>query len=135
MLAAVARSARIAFAVTLVALFAVPQTVRADEHVVSPSDLQQQTINAAKARQEKIQSVRGFFNSEPARKALRSARIDSNKVQNAIAQLSDAELAQLAAKTNAAQKDFAAGALSNQDLTYIIIALATAVVIIILVKA
>ncbi len=135
MLAAVARSARTAVVVTLVALFAVPQGLLADEHVVTPSDLQQQTINAAKARQDKIQSVREFFSSERAQKALRSAKIDGNKVQNAIAQLSDAELAQLAAKTNAAQKDFAAGALSNQDLTYIIIALATAVVVIILVKA
>ena len=51
MLAAVARSARIAFAVTLIGLFAVPQGVLADEHVVSPSNLQQQTINAARERQ------------------------------------------------------------------------------------
>lgn len=135
MLAAVARSARIAVAVALIALFAVPQGMLADEHVVAPSELQQQTINAAKARQERIQDVRRFFSSERARKALQSARIDSDKVQNAIAQLSDAELAQLAAKTNAAQKDFAAGSLSNQEITYIIIALATAVVVIILIKA
>ena len=78
--------------------------------------------------------MRGFFNSKPALKALRSAKIDAKKVQDAIAQLSDAELARLAARTNVAQKDFAAGALNNQDLTYIIIALATAVVVIILVK-
>ncbi len=135
MLAAVPKYVRIAVAVLLISLFVAPQGVLADEHVVSPSDLQKQTINAARAREQNIQSVREFFGSERAHKALQSAKIDSNKVQNAIAQLSDAELARLAAKTNAAQKDFAAGSLSNQDLTYIIIALATAVVVIILIKA
>ncbi len=134
MLAVVVRSARIALVVMLVGLFAAPQDVLAQEHVVSPSDLQQQMMRAARTRQEKIQKIQRFFGSERAQKALKAARIDGNKVQNAVAQMSDEELAQMAAKTAGAQKDFAAGALTNQQLTYIIIALATAVLIIIIIK-
>jgi hypothetical protein len=59
--------------------------------------------------------------------------LDYRKVDRAIATLSPDELAQLAAKTNALQKDFAAGALSNQELTYIVIALATAVIVLLIV--
>ncbi len=135
MLAVVARCVRVALACTLIAVFAVPQDALADEHVVTPSDLHQQALAAAKSRQEKIQSVQKFFNSETAQKALKSAGMDTGKLQNAVAQMSDEELAQLAAKTGAAQKDFAAGALTNQQLTYIIIALATAVLILIIIKA
>ncbi len=135
MLDVVARCARAALACALIAVCAVPQDVLAQEHVVTPSDLHRQTIAAAKSRQEKIQSIQKFFTSETAKKALKSAKIDPQEVQNAVAQMSDAELAQLATKTEAAQKDFAAGSLTNQQITYIIIALATAVIILIIVKA
>ncbi len=57
------------------------------------------------------------------------------QVQQAIPTLSDQELAQLARQTDRIQNDFAAGALSNEQLTYIIIALATAVVVILILKA
>ncbi len=135
MFAVVARCARVALACALIAVFAVPQDLLADDHVVTPSDLHRQAVAAAQSRQEKIQSVQKFFASDAAKKALKSARIDYAKVQNVVAQMSDQELAQLAAKTDAAQKDFAAGALTNQQLTYIIIALATAVLVIIIIKA
>ncbi len=135
MLAVVARSARIVFVLTLVGLFAVPQDMLADEHVVSRTDLQQEAIKAARSRQEMIRNVQGFFRSDTAQKALKSAKIDSQKVQNVVAQMSTEELAELAAKTAAIQRDFSAGALTNQQLTYIIIALATAVLVIIIIKA
>jgi hypothetical protein len=124
-----------AIACVLIAGFAVPQGALAQEHVVSPSDLQRQAVAAAKARQEKLQKVQNFFATDRAKKALQSARIDGRQVQNAVAQLSDQELTQLAAKTGAAQQDFAAGALTNQEITYIIIALAAAVLVLIIVKA
>ena len=49
--------------------------------------------------------------------------------------LSDEELARLAARTDKVQRDMAAGALNNQQITYILIALGTAVLVLILVKA
>jgi hypothetical protein len=122
-------------AVALLAVLPVPQDVLAESHVVSPADLHQQVLAAAKVRQQRLESVQTFFASPRAKSALKSAKMDSQKVQGAIAQMNDEELAQMAAKTNQLQKDFAAGALTNQQLTYIIIALATAVIIIVLIKA
>jgi len=52
-----------------------------------------------------------------------------------IEDLPDEELARLAARTEKVRKDFAAGALTNQQITYIIIALATALIVVIIVVA
>lgn len=133
MLAFLARNARLAFILALIGVFAVPQDVLAQSHILSSNELQQQMIAAAKERQGKVERVQQFFGSELAQKALKASGMNYKQVQGAIAQLSDRELAQLAAKTDKAQQDFAAGALTNQQITYILIALATAVIVIILV--
>jgi hypothetical protein len=49
--------------------------------------------------------------------------------------MSPEELARLAEKTNQIQNDFAAGSLTNQQLTYIVIALGTAVLVLLIVAA
>jgi len=49
--------------------------------------------------------------------------------------LNDQELARLAARAEKANSDFAAGSLTNQELTYIVIALGTAVLILVIVAA
>jgi hypothetical protein len=120
----------------LLLMFAVvPLGVRAQEHVVSPADLQKDLQAAAQTRQSNQAKVQKFLSTDQAKKALESAHLPYEKVQKAIPSLSDEELARLAAKTDKAQGDFAAGALTNQEITYIIIALATAVIIIIILKA
>jgi uncharacterized protein YbcC (UPF0753/DUF2309 family) len=106
----------------------------AQEHVVSTADLQRELSKSAATRQANLAKVRNFLSSEPARKALKSAKIDEEKVEKAVPYLSDEELARLATRTDKAQRDMAAGALSNQDLTYIVIALATAVLVILIVE-
>lgn len=68
-------------------------------------------------------------------RALKNGKVDYAKVEKAVPALSDQEVAQLAARTNKIQSDFAAGALTNEQLTYIVIALATAVVVILIVKS
>jgi len=52
-------------------------------------------------------------------------------VQKAVATLSPDELARLAARTNQIQRDFAAGSLTNEQLTYIVIAIGAAVIVLI----
>jgi hypothetical protein len=79
--------------------------------------------------------VRGLFSSPQAKKALSATRMDAGKIADAVALLDDAELARLSQRASKAQADFAAGALSNQELTYIVIALATAVIILVIVAA
>src|SRR5436309_10041950 len=105
----------------------IPQFGAAQAPVVSPSELRQAIMDAAQTRQKNLDDVRSFFSSEPIRSALKSGKVDYQKVDKAVATLSPEEVARLAAKTNQIQKDFAAGALTNQELTYIVIALATAV--------
>ena len=104
------------------------------DHVVSPAELQQVTVNAARVRSQNLAKVEGFFSSKLAQQTLKSAHFDPVQVKDAIPSLSDQELAQLASKVDKVQKDFAAGALNNQQITYILIALATAVIVIILVR-
>lgn len=133
MLSFLARNAKLALIVALIAAFAVPQDVLAQSHVLSSNELQQQMITAAKERQDRVERIQQFFGSDMAQKALKASGMNYKQVQSAVAQLDDQELANLAAKTDKAQQDFAAGALSNQQITYILIALATAVIVIILV--
>jgi hypothetical protein len=131
------KCARAVVACVLATMFAVPPTVLAQtaaRHVVSPADLQQATEAASQARQRNVEQVRQFLSSEQAQKALRSAHMDPVKVKTAVASLSDAELAQLAARTQRAQTDFAAGTLDNRDLLLLILGIAALILIIVAVR-
>jgi hypothetical protein len=109
--------------------------VFAEEHVVSASDLHQTLIDASAQKQENLSKVRAFFASDEANRALGRAGFLASKVDKAVSSLDDDELARLASRVDSVRKDIAAGALSNQQLTYIVIALATAVIILIIVAA
>ncbi len=119
----------------LVATLALPQSVWAQEHVVTSSDLHKDLVAAAQARQSNQAKALKFFSSDQAKKALKSANLSYERVQKGVSQLTDEELTRLAAQTEKVENGLAAGALTNQQVTYIIIALATAVLILILVAA
>jgi hypothetical protein len=123
--------------VVIAVIFAllIPQFVAAQAPVVSSSELRQAINDAAQIRQKNLDDVRSFFASDPVRSALKSGKVDYQKVDKAVATLSPDEIARLAAKTNQIQRDFAAGALTNQELTYIVIALGTAVLVLLIVAA
>lgn len=112
-----------------------PLRLRAADHVVSESSMQQALANASAARQRNVAQVEKFFSSTEARAALKKAHLSLNQVQNAVPSLDNQELAQLARRTQKVQNDFAAGSLSNERLTYIVIALATAVIVILIFEA
>jgi hypothetical protein len=118
----------------LVLLFAFPSNLAAQAHVVSPADLQKDTIAATQARQRNLQTVTQFFSSEKAQKALRSAHMDPAQVKTAVSSLSDQELAQLASRSTKAQADFAAGRIEDHDLLVILVAIAALVLIIVAVR-
>lgn len=82
-------------------------------------------------RQQNVAKVQKFFSSRQAEQALKSAHLDPVQIKDAVPSLSDQELARLAARADKAQKNFAAGSLTNQQITYILIALGTAVVVLI----
>jgi hypothetical protein len=119
----------------LVFALLMPQFVAAQAPSVSPSELREAIATAGQTRQKNLDDVRSFFSSQPGRTALKVGKIDYKKVDRAVAVLSPDELARLAEKTNRIQQDFAAGALTNQELTYIVIALGTAVLVLLIVAA
>ncbi len=125
---------RALMACLLLAVFAFPTWALAQTHVVSPSDLQNETVAASQLRQRNQDKVREFLSSPTAEKALKSAGMDPVQVKTAVATLNDAELAQLAARADKAQADFAAGTLSNRDLMFIILGIAALILIIVAVR-
>jgi hypothetical protein len=125
---------RAAVAVVLVALFIVPTEALAQSHVVSPADLQNAAVASSQVRQHNLDSVQHLLSTPAAEKAMKSAKMDPQQVQTAVSTLNDQELAQLAARADKAQADFAAGTLSERDLILIILAIAVIVLIIVAVR-
>ncbi len=112
--------------------FVIPVNVLAETaHVVSPSDLQKQAVAATQVRQHNVQKVRNFLSGSVAEQAMQKAHIDAGRVRNAVANLNDQELAQLAARADKAQHDFAAGYLTTRDIALIILAVAVIILIIV----
>lgn len=128
------QSLRVAVATLLVALFIVPTDALAQSHVVSPADLQKEAIAASQVRQHNLDSVQRLLSTPAAEKALKSAKMDTQQVKTAVSTLNDQELAQLAARADKAQADFAAGTLSERDLILIILGIAVLVLIIVAVR-
>ena len=91
------------------------------QHVVSLDELNKDATRPAEARQADESAVRNLLSSESGQKALKSANLDFQKVDKAVSQLSDEDLAKLAERSRQAQKDFAAGTLSDRDLLWIIL--------------
>lgn len=123
-----------ALAFFLAAAFACP-AFSAQDHVVSSKNLHQAIIRSASSRKDHITQVEGFFSSPSVQKALEKSGMNLKQVRQAVPSLSNQELAQLAQRTHKIQSDFAAGALTNQQLTYIVIAIATAIIIILIFEA
>ena len=123
-------------ACVLATIFAVPQNLlaQAAEHVVSSAELQKAAVDASRARQQNLDTLKEFFSSESAQRALKAAHTDPEQVKKAVASLSDAELAQLASRAKKAQADFAAGNLSDRDLIIILILIAGLILIIVAVR-
>lgn len=98
-------------------------------HLVSPAQLQQQVETTSAQRQKNIDTLTQFLSSSTAVKAMQSRHIDPKQVKDAIPTLSDAELADLSARADHAQQEFAAGTLSNQTLLIIILVLVAVILI------
>ena len=115
----------------LVAICGFARALHAQAHVVSPADLQKEVVSAAKTRQDRVDQITQFLSSDKAKKAFSSAGIDAKQITNAIPTLSDEELTQLSARASKAQAEFAAGTITDHDLTLIILAIAVLVLLIV----
>ncbi|MCU1239577.1 MAG: hypothetical protein JWO71_303 [Candidatus Acidoferrum typicum] len=103
------------------------------QHVVTSEELNKQAARPAETRQTNEDAIRHLLSSEEGQKALKSASVDYQRVDKAIGQLSDEEVAKLADRSRQTESDFAAGFLSPKTLAYIIIAIVIIVVIAVLV--
>ena len=136
------QSARVLVSCILIFLFAVPPSLLAQAHIVSPADLQKEVLASSQGRQLNVDKVKQLF-STPAtvyflqgnlEAALKSAGMNAQQVKAAVATLSDAELAQLASRADKVQHDLAAGNLTDRDLLIIVVLIAVLVLIIVAVR-
>ena len=120
-----------AFISLLSVFLAIPLGALAQDHVVPPSDIQKDVSPVSATRQKNLVQVEGFLSSAEAQQAMKSAHIDPQQVKNAIPQMNDDELAQLSARSEKAQKDFAGGRISDRDLLLILLGVAVLILLIV----
>jgi uncharacterized membrane protein YdfJ with MMPL/SSD domain len=106
-----------------------PAQAPSQQHVVSLDDLSKDAAQRAETRQTDEASVRELLSSEAGQTALKSAKVDYQRVDKAIGQLSDEDLAKIAARSRQAESDFAAGGLKA---TLIIVTILIVVLIVVL---
>jgi hypothetical protein len=113
-----------------------PSQLRAREaqtHVVSPNELRGDAASPTATRRANEEAVRHLLSSDAGQQAMKSAHVDYQKIDKAIGQLDDEELAKLADRSRQAESDFAAGFISPKHLAELILVIVVVVVIIVLV--
>jgi hypothetical protein len=128
------RGLNLLLAFGLSALMAFPQGAIAQDHVVTKADIQKDLKAAGETRKKQLAEVEGLLGTSEAKKAMADAHIDYKQVHAAVQSLSDEDLARVSARAEQAQKDFAAGNLSDRDLLIILLAVAALVLIIVAVR-
>lgn len=118
----------------LIPLLGLPAGLFAQVHVVNPAELQREVAAAASARRHNAEILNEALSSPRTEKAFGRAGIDPARVKTAVSFLSDQELARLAARSEMAQKDFAAGRISDRDLLIILVGIAALILVIVAVR-
>jgi type III secretory pathway component EscR len=98
-----------AAALLLGCVMVAPQAMIAQDHVVSPGQIQNDVTSSSVTRQRNEQQLRSFLSREEIQKAMKSEGVNPQQVTAAVSQLNDTDLANLAARSQKAQSDFAAG--------------------------
>lgn len=103
------------------------------QHVVSEKQLNSDAARGGETRVANEAAVRHLLSSDAGRQALQSAHVEYQRIDKAIGQLNDEDLAKLAERSRQAENDFAAGFLSPKHLAELILVIVVIVVIIVLV--
>ncbi len=114
-------------ALSLLAVLA-PAAMAAD-HVASPQAVADRMVEASSAREANLAALRTAFATPDARAAATALHVDLDATTARLGSLSDAELADLAARSAALQEDVVAGALTRQQWMYILIGAAAVIVL------
>jgi hypothetical protein len=126
------RYLRVVAGVTLLSAAAIPSHAQApdQQHVVPLDQLHKDAAGPAQTRQADEAAVKQILATEQGQKALKSANWDLQRVDKAVSQLSDEDLARLAEKSRQAQKDFAAGSIGDHELIIILLVIVLVLIII-----
>jgi hypothetical protein len=121
--------------ILLVLAILLPQaTLGAPAQLVGTDVLHSAIVTHSEKRQADLEILERVLSSLQASQRVESILGDSEKIRAAVAALSDEELDRLAQRGHQWERDLAAGALTNQQLTYIVIALAAAVLVLLIVS-
>ena len=113
---------------------AFPQSLFAQDHVVSSSDLRKDLQDASDAHKGEVAQLDHLFSSDQGQKALQTLHVSYQEVDKAVRSLSDDDLERLTARSQSAQNDFAAGNINNTDLLWILVGVAVVILIIVAVR-
>jgi hypothetical protein len=128
------RLCAVVLAASLTFVPVIPADAQEKDHAVTPGQLRNDLQKSAATRQANEAAVREMFASEAGKKALNSAGIDYQRVDQAISQVNDEDLARMAERSHEVQKDFAAGRMSDRDLIIILLVAVALILIIIAVR-
>lgn len=113
------REIKFAAVFLLGSVVAAPSAMLAQDHVVAPSQIQNDVSNASAVRQQNEKQLKNFLATKEIQKAMKAEGVNPQQVTNAVSQLNDADLARLAAQSSKAQHDFAAGMIGMGIFTLI----------------
>jgi hypothetical protein len=128
------RVCSILLAASLVSAGSVPARAQEKDHAVSSGQLRKDVQKAGETRQANEAAVREMFSTDKARETLKSAGVDYQKVDQAISQVNDEDLARMADRSRDVQNDFAAGRLGDRDLIIILLVAVALILIIVAVR-
>ena len=97
------RVCSILLAASLVSAGVVPVRAQEKDHAVSSGQLRKDVQKAAETRQANEATVREMFATDKARETLKSAGVDYQKVDQAISQVNDEDLARMAERSRDVQ--------------------------------
>src|SRR5262245_28859079 len=106
-----------ALLIAVFSLIGLPVQGLAQGERARPFELRDAVRKASTEKEKNPSQVQSFFLDSRVKSALENGGISAERVQKAVSTLNADELAALSARTAKIQNDFAAGALSNQDLT------------------
>ena len=107
----------------------------AQDHIVGKSVLRDSIRETALERTVQMRRVEEFFSSPEVTRVLeRYSFLGLERITEGVSTLSEQELATLTQQIEELDEEVRAGALSNEHLTYIVIALAAAVIVLIAVN-
>ena len=109
--------------------------VLAQDHVVDEGLFRDELVEASMERERNVKRVGEFFSSPQVARIL--GKLDClglEKISEVVPSLTDQELAYFSNQIGELDEEVEAGELTNQQLTYIVIALATAVIVLIIVR-